>query len=255
MQLTVVGSGTTIPVRARGYAGLYAQAGAEHLLLDSGPGTLQRLAAIGVTYRDLDRIAYTHFHPDHCLDLVSILFAMRVSSMDATPRAKPLTVYGPPGLRALYEQLNAAYRGVLTPRSYELRLEEIGASGETTLELPGYRLQTRAMRHSIEAIGYRLEADGRSLAYSGDTDECEGIVALGRQADLLILECSMTDERQVEGHLTPSSCGRIAAAAGCRQLALTHFYPVFDGYDILGRVRRHYDGPVTLASDGLTFQL
>lgn len=249
MQLTVVGSGTAIPVRARGYAGLYVKAAREQLLLDSGPGTLQRLSVIGVTYRDLDRILYTHFHPDHCLDLVSILFAMRISPAEGPARTKPLTVYGPAGLRALYESLNAAYRGILAPRSYELHLEEID---ETTLELPGYRVTTRRMRHSIEAIGYRIEEGGRVCAYSGDTEECEGIVALGRSADALVLECSMTDERKVEGHLTPSACGRIAAQAGCRHLVLTHFYPVFEGYDILGRVRGCFDGPVTLAQDGLT---
>ena len=250
MQLTVIGSGTTIPVRSRGYAGLYVRAGGEHLLLDSGPGTLQRLSALGVTYRELDRLCYTHFHPDHCLDLVSILFAARVQDPQAPPRAKPLTVYGPAGLRALYEQLNAAYRGILTPRGYALRLEEID---ETTLDLPGCRVVTRRMRHAIEALGYRIEEGGRRIAYSGDTEECDGIVALGRDADLLVLECSMTDERRVEGHLTPSACGRIAAQARCRRLVLTHFYPVFDGYDIAARVRRHFQGPVTLAQDGMTF--
>ena len=252
MQVTVIGSGTAIPVRSRGYAGVYVRAGAEQLLLDSGPGTLQRLAAIGVTYRDLDRIGYTHFHPDHSLDLVSILFAMRVSDPQGDARTKPLTIYGPVGLRALYEALNAAYHGVIAPRSYELRLEEID---ETAIELPGYRLTTRRLRHSIEAIGYRVEAGGRSVAYSGDTDECDGIVALGREADLLLLECSMTDERKVDGHLTPSSCGRIAAQARCRRLMLTHFYPVFDGYDILGRVRQHFTGPASLAQDGITLTL
>ncbi len=250
MQITLIGTGTAIPVRSRGYAGLYVRAGEEQLLLDSGPGTLQRLAALGVTYRDLDRIGYTHVHPDHSLDLVSILFAMRVQDPQAPARTKPLTIYGPVGLRALYTQLNVAYRDMLTPRSYELRLEEID---ETALELPGYRLATRRMRHSIEAIGYRIEEGGRSFAYSGDTDECDGIVALGRESDLLILECSMTDERRVEGHLTPSACGRVAAGARCRRLALTHFYPVFDGYDIVARVRRQFQGPVVLGQDGLTF--
>ena len=256
MQLTIIGSGTAIPVRARGYAGLYARVGQEQVLLDSGPGTLQRLAAIGVTFRDLDRVCYTHCHPDHCLDLVSLLFAMRISPAEGqrqlAPRTKPLTIYGPPGLRALHAQLNAAYRGVLTPRSYALRIEEID---ETVLELPGYRLRTHRMRHSIEAVGYRLEAQGRVIAYSGDTEECDGVVALGRSADLLALECSTTDEHQVDGHLTPSACGRVAAQSGCRRLVLTHFYPVFDDYDVLGRVRRHFQGPVTLAEDGVTFEV
>ena len=62
----------------------------------------------------------------------------------------------------------------------------------------------------------------------------------------------MTDGRKVSGHLTPSECGRIAAAAGCDHLVLTHFYPVFKGYDIRRRVRRFYRGPLTLAKDFTT---
>ena len=80
-------------------------------------------------------------------------------------------------------------------------------------------------------------------------DGLRGIVELGRGAELLILECSMPDERKVAGHLTPSECGRIAQEAGCRHLVLTHFYPVFQGYDIRRRVRRFYRGRLTLARD------
>ena len=90
---------------------------------------------------------------------------------------------------------------------------------------------------------------GTVLAYSGDTDAGEGIVRLGAGADTLILECSVTDERKVAGHLTPTECGQIAAASGCRRLVLTHFYPVFHGYDIRRRVRRAFRGPLTLARD------
>ena len=99
------------------------------------------------------------------------------------------------------------------------------------------------------AIGYRLTSKGKSVAYSGDTDMCENIVKLGRDADLLILECSVPDERKVEGHLTPTECSQIAAAANCRHLVLTHFYPVFQGYDLRRRIRRSFRGRLTLARD------
>jgi ribonuclease BN (tRNA processing enzyme) len=66
---------------------------------------------------------------------------------------------------------------------------------------------------------------------------------------VLILECSMPDERKVSGHLTPSECGRIAAEAGCRHLVLTHFYPVVRNGAIRARVRRAFAGRLTLARD------
>jgi len=248
MRVVILGSGTGVPdLRTpRGYASIYVRLGGEHLLLDAGPGTLKQLARLGVTYLDLDRIFLTHFHPDHCLDLVSILFAMRIPQ---PARTKPLVIYGPRGLRRLYRRLNTAFQGWIEPRTYRLTLRELPRR-PSGLRLAGYTVRTKTMHHAEgRALGYRLEEGGRCCVYSGDTDVCRGIITLGRRADLLILECSMTDERKVEGHLTPTECGRIAAQAGCRHLLLTHFYPVFLGYNIRSRVRRAFRGRLTLARD------
>lgn len=244
MKVTILGAGTAIPAARHSPAGIYVGVGGEHLLFDAGPGTAQRLHAIGVSIFQLDRIFLTHFHLDHCLDLASILFALRIPPPG---RAKPLTIYGPRGLKRLYHGLNKAVQGWLEPNGYPLRIEELG---ETTRRLKGYTVTTRRMHHyDTGALGYRVEGEGKRLAYSGDTETCRAIVELGRDAHLLILECSVTDERKMKGHLTPTECGRIAAEAGCRHLALTHFYPVFDGYDIRGRVRRAFRGRLTIARD------
>lgn len=243
MRITILGAGTAIPADRHSPAGLYVRTGREHLLFDAGPGTAQRLQAIGVSIFELDRIFLTHYHLDHCLDLASILFALRIP--DST-RIKPLTVYGPRGLKILYRQLNRAFHGWLTPRGYALILNEIG---ETRLQFGGATIRTRRMNHSAPALGYRLQARGKSLVYSGDTDYCRAIVDLGRRAEVLILECAVPDERKVAGHLTPTACGRIADEAGCRHLVLTHFYPVFAGYDIRARVRAQFRGRLTLAQD------
>lgn len=260
MKVVILGSGTGVPVKERGYAGLYVRVGGEHVLLDAGPGTLKQLVRLGVTYLDLDRIFLTHFHPDHCLDLVSILFAMRiprparpVGRMSYGARTKPLVIYGPRGLRQLYRRLNTAFHGWIAPRTYRLTFKEL--RGGAALRLSGWTVRTAPMRHSSGALGYRLEHRGKAMAYSGDTDVCEGIVRLGRGADLLVLECSMTDERKVAGHLTPTECGRIAAQAACHHLVLTHFYPVFQRYDIPGRVRRAFRGKVSLARDLAKFSI
>ncbi len=246
MRVTILGAGTAIPQHWHSPAGIYVQVAGEHLLLDAGPGTLQRLAAAGAPWARLHRIFLSHFHLDHCLDLASILFALRIPDMK---RRAPLTVYGPPGLRRLYRDLNTAFHGWLTPRGFRLVLREVW---QDELRLPGYRVSVRPVRHvATPAVGYRLTAAGKSLAYSGDTDVCPSLLDLGRIADLLILECSTPDARKVAGHLTPGDCGRLAAAASCRRLVLTHFYPVFAGVDIRAAVRRHFRGPLTLARDFL----
>lgn len=243
MRLIVLGAGTAVPAAGYSPAGLYVHIGGEHILLDAGAGSLQRLQRMGISCFQLDRVFLTHFHVDHCLDFVSLLFALRIPQL---ARKRPLVIYGPRGLKRLYRQLNTAFYGWLQPQSYRLTLVELD---ETTLRLGRYTVKTRQMHHSTEALGYRLESAGKSFAYSGDTDVCDGIVELGHQADCLILECSVPDERKVVGHLTPSECGRLAARAGCRHLILTHFYPLFQRYDIRGRVRRAFQGRLTFARD------
>jgi ribonuclease BN (tRNA processing enzyme) len=253
----------------------------EHVLFDAGPGTVQRLHAAGVSPFAIDRIFLTHFHLDHCLDMASLLFALRIPQpFDSPPkdrgksrrippsgqqrkndglahaappaRTKPLTIYGPRGLKRLVRHLNTAFHGWLAPRTYRLTLRELG---QTRVRCPGYTVTAKRMTHSTPALGYRIDAQGTSIAYSGDTDVCPSIVELGRNADLLILECSHPDEQKVAGHLTPTDCGRIAAHAHCRHLVLTHFYPVFRGVNIRRCVRSAFSGRLTLARDLLTLPL
>lgn len=249
MQVIVLGAGTSIPAKGYSPAGLYVRVGREHLLIDLGPGTLQRLHMAGGYWQDVDRVFLTHFHVDHCLDLVTFLFAYRIPEPE---RRKPLTVYGPRGLARFYKQLNRVFHRWLEPKTYRLSLIELD---ETTIRIPSGLVRTKRMNHSTVALGYRVESRGKSLVYSGDTDTCESIVRLAQDTNVLILECSMPDSRKVPGHLTPTECGQIAARAHCRKLVLTHFYPVFAPGQIQRCVRRSYRGPLLLTRDFASFRV
>ncbi|MEE9583929.1 MAG: ribonuclease Z [Candidatus Brocadiales bacterium] len=243
-RVTVIGSGTGVPSLSRGYPSILIRAEGEIMLLDTGPCTLARLLLQGVTYVDIDRVFYTHLHPDHSAGMTSMLFAMR----NAEPkRTKPLRVFGPPGLKEFYGGLNQLYGNALTPKSYELNLAELSEE-ETAFD--GWKVRTSPMAHMVPTIGYRLEfSTGEVLAYSGDTDYCENIVNLAKGADVLVLECSFPEDLRVEGHLVPSLCARVARESGCRRLVLNHFYPQWEGRDILEECGRFYDGEIILAED------
>ncbi len=107
MKVIVLGSGTGCPSKERGSAGIYVEIGGRHLLFDAGPGSLRQLVRLGVSHLQLDRVYLTHFHPDHCLDVFAILFAMR---HPYPPRTSPLLLAGPPGLKRLYASVNRAFR-------------------------------------------------------------------------------------------------------------------------------------------------
>jgi len=121
-----------------------------------------------------------------------------------------------------------------------------------TLSYPHFKLFFAHAKHSPESLAYRLEdLQGRSMVYSGDTGFSEEVIELARGTDLLILECSFPDRLELDGHLTPSSAGRMASLAGAKRLILTHFYPECLGTDIAAQCRKTYGGELILARDML----
>jgi ribonuclease BN (tRNA processing enzyme) len=113
----------------------------------------------------------------------------------------------------------------------------------------------------MHSIGFRIESSGgKTLAYSGDTDYCEGILRLARKVNTLILECSFPDEQKVEGHLTPRLCAQIANKSQCERLLLSHFYPVCDSVIkdnkyLLEELKNIYHGEVIFAEDFSKFTI
>ena len=113
-----------------------------------------------------------------------------------------------------------------------------------------FTVDTFPMAHIESSIGYRITArDGTSIAYTGDTGLCENAVKLALGADLFICEAALPDAMEVEGHLTPSLAGKIAAEAEVKHLVLTHFYPECETVDLEAECRMAYRGPLTLAQD------
>lgn len=67
---------------------------------------------------------------------------------------------------------------------------------------------------------------GRTVVYSGDTRPCESILEASRDADLLIHDCSFSDEMmdwaEESRHSTAGEVAALAKKAGVRRLILTH---------------------------------
>ena len=246
MQLYVLGSGTCIPTVERGPSGLALVVDSHLIFFDGGGGSLRQMVKLGLDYRQVDFLCLTHFHPDHVSDFVPFLFAMNYT-VDFR-RSLPLRVIGPQGLRTFFEQLRGIFGHWIEAQTYPLFFDEVE---ESCMKFPGFHVETLPMVHSDSSIGFRVEAESKAIVYSGDTDYCVNIVRLGGNADLLILECSFPDERKTKGHLTPSLAGRIAREASCRKLLLTHFYPVFQGHDILKESQKEFSGEILLAEDGM----
>lgn len=251
--VTVLGSGTGVPSSRRAPPGLLLQIEGEGpVLIDPGPGSLARTAAGGVPVTALDRVLLTHHHPDHTLDLISLLFARHNPWLK--PRLKKLTVVGPRGTRALYEGMKALYGTWVQAGEEELEIVEVEV-GPLPREA---RIQGAAHKtdHTEHSLGYRLELPAGTVALSGDTGPCEALVDLGRKADLYFLECAVPDRfGDVKGHMTPSTAGRIAAQAEPVKLVLYHLYPPVEAGEALESVRAIFPGEAVIAEDGAVFDL
>ena len=243
----ILGSGTGLPNPKRAVPGYLLKIENMNILIDSGAGTLHRLVRCGVTYHDIDYILYSHLHPDHTLDLVSVLFASRNPE---NAREKDLAVIGPEGLEGFYDKLLSLYGATIAPESYMVRLREI-TDGEIDLDM--CKVRAKRVEHTERSIGFRIElANGTSFAYSGDTGYCDNIVSLAKNVDLLLLECSGPNGfKATKGHLTPSAAGRIASEAGCKRLVLSHFYPVCDRHPIQRQTKEHFNGKTIIAKDNM----
>ena len=250
MEITILGSGTAVPDKERGSPGIAVRSDETLLLMDLGAGTLQRAARFGVDVNRVDGVLLSHLHPDHTGDLVPLLFAFRNPEW---PREGALSLFGPTGLLEFLRDLEATYGSWVAADGYR-REETVLLSGSSSLK--DVLVSACPVRHGPAAIAYEIkDASGKRLVYSGDTEYCDELATFSKDADLLVLECSFPEGEERPGHLTPSEAGRIAGRARCRRLLLTHFYPACRGQDLLTPCRRHYDGPITLAEDGLVIQL
>lgn len=249
MKLTILGSGTGVPREDRGSPAYLLTFAKSKALVDSGPGALRQLVKTGVSVNDVTHIFYTHCHPDHTLDFGAFLFAAKnLGSI----RHNNLVVVGPKGFLEFHEKWKNLYSTWIQPDTYKLEILEM-LNSEKSFE--DFTVQSKEMVHIYFSVGYRFSENGKSLVLSGDTDYHEGIVELGRSADILLLECSLPDDMRWPGHLTPALCGRIAREAGPKKLVLSHFYPACDKTDVKTAVSKEWDGEIVLATDFMEFSV
>ncbi len=252
LELTVLGAGAALPAVGRGPA-CYALCGgglAGVTLMDCGPGSIRSLADHGIDLLDLRRVLVSHFHTDHVLDLFHLAFARRSPFLD---RELPeLELIGSVGLDALLHGRRPPLDS--WDRDGAHRVTEVEPQQAGRLARPDGTFRWRGMRHSTEAVAWRVEApSGATVVYSGDTGESPGLarlVAEGGGADLLVCECALAEGDEPDMHMTGAAAGRAARDGGARSLLLSHFYPHCDPEAARAAAATVFDGPVLVAVDG-----
>lgn len=214
------------------------------LLLDCGATLLSALKRHNISSEDIDIVAISHLHGDHFGGLPFLL----LDAVYRTRRTRPLTIYGPPGTAERVPALFAAfYRDVGTrPLPFSVRYIELLPGHEA--HFPGGTLQAFRVPHQERevSLGYRVELNGRTIVYSGDTGWTEALLEFSAGSDLFICECSFFSTR-VDSHLDYFRLREHAHRLTTRRLVLTHL-----GDEVLGR---REEVELELAFDGLRIVL
>ncbi len=250
MKLTILGSGTCVPSLTRSSCSFVIETNDKGLLFDIGAGTIRRLLESDITINKITHIFLSHLHPDHTGELISFLFSSKYPKL--LRKNNPLTIIAGKGFKKFFDGLRNVYGNWIEFDPGLLSIVEMNIKTEDQLSFNDITIKTAPVKHTEESIAYRIEKNGKSITYSGDTDTCESLVKLATGTDIFICESAMPDDLKMSNHLSPSSAGRMAKKAGVKKMVLTHFYPECDKTDIAKECRRTYDGELVLAEDLMT---
>ncbi len=221
MRLTVLGRSPARPNPGEACAGYLIEGGGSRLLFDIGPGVVAQLLRRHHP-DELDAVIISHMHADHMLDLVTLRYVYPWRRLSADER---LRVVLPPGSA---DQLLDLAKGVGGAKHFEDAFQLSEHDGILPFRFGSLTVTPRETQHYIPCWGFRVEADGRRLAYTADTAPCSGLTDLADDADLLLSEAtlrSLDEDAQPpepRGHLTPAEAGAVARDGGARRLVLTH---------------------------------
>lgn len=259
MELTVLGCSGSGPGPDSPSSGYLVRIGDRTLALDLGNGVL------GAMHReldpfDLDGLFLSHLHPDHCSDVSSLVVYRRYHPAPPyPPTSRRLPVYGPAETagRLVAQYGTCAYERDIEDLTDVLDIRSVGDGDR--IDFAGAVLRTRRVVHPCESYAIRVEHEGASLVYSGDTAASPALIELSRGADVMLCEATWphrgpNGELPPPGvHLSGTEAGEHAAAAGVGRLLITHVAVWHDAAMLLAEAKAAFDGPVELVTAGARY--
>jgi ribonuclease Z len=180
MKVTFLGTGAAFPDPDRGQSAiLLTLSNGRHFLFDCGMGATRQMVRANVNPADVPVICFSHLHYDHLCDFPAFIINGWMFN-----RAEAPIVIGPKGLKTFVSHLfeGGAFQADIQARSlYPSRQKNIVAIRPDVREIsPGpvyadddIRIMCDHVdhipRHVSECFGFRIEAEGKVIAYSGDT--------------------------------------------------------------------------------------
>lgn len=290
MRVTLLGTGTPIPMLERRGPATLVEAGTARVLVDAGSGVVHRLLEAGQPTRlpagsppALTHIFLTHLHSDHIMGLPDLLWTGWIMDWWQEPPG----IFGPPGTAEMIRRLVHTFdydigvrnsldrigRPWVTPTVHEF--DENGVSETSDFRAMPFRVDHNPVD---QAFGIRIDSEDGAVAFSGDTRPLESLALASQGVDLLLHEVydaelaigqlKAVSERFgtespqfraragiISYHTRSDALGPIAALADAPHLVLNHVIGPPDTSGMERDIRQHYGGNVTVGADLQSFVL
>jgi ribonuclease BN (tRNA processing enzyme) len=244
MQLQFVGCGDALGSGGRFNTCFHVEGERANFLIDCGASSLVALKRFGIARENIDVILITHFHGDHFAGLPFFLLDAQF-----TRRTRPLTIAGPEGIEMRLAQAMEALFENSSKTRQKFDLSVVALQPEQTKDFGTFKVTPFPVVHGESGgpfLAYRIEAEGRTIAYSADTEWTDALIPAARDADLFICEAYYYD-RIVKNHLSLSTLEQHLSLIAPKKLVLTHMSD-----EMLARIGSL---PHTAASDGMVVEL
>jgi ribonuclease BN (tRNA processing enzyme) len=244
MQLQFVGCGDALGSGGRANTCFHLTGRNINLLIDCGASSLPALKRLGIAREDIDLILITHFHGDHFGGLPFVLLDAQF-----TRRARPLVIAGPRGIETRLKQSMEVMFEHSSRTQPRFELSVVALEPEQVSNFGAVSVTPYSVVHGESGgpfLAYRIEAEGRIITYSADTEWTETLIPAARNADLFIVEAYYYD-KIVRNHLSLKTLESHLGAISAKRLVLTHMSD-----DMLGRLDKL---PYSAAHDGMIVEL
>ncbi len=284
-EMRVIACGTGMPTTRMAQAAacfLVELGNGDKFLFDIGSGSAERISALQIPYDYLDKVFIGHLHGDHFGDIAHLFIGGGLMG-----RARTLRIWGPSGpvpelgtkyainkMEEMYNWDLAGRAGNVDMRGYKIEVNEFDYKGvnQVVYKDNGVTIRSFPAIHAIDgAVSYTLEWNGLKFVFSSDTYPNKWFVEHGKNADLVVHECFIAVPDLVKKmgfspesallvgtqvHTAPEAFGKVMSAVKPRMAVAYHFFKDYDTTAAVNdRIRKTYDGPLSLAEDFMVWNV
>ena len=284
-EMRVVACGTGMPTTRAAQAAacfLVELGNGDKFLFDIGSGSAERISSLQIPYDYLDKVFIGHLHADHFGALGELFIGGGLMG-----RHVPLRIWGPSGqvpelgtkyaiqkLVEMYTWDLAGRAGNSDVRGYVTDVTEFDYRGvnQVIYQDNGVTIRSWPAIHCLDgSVSFSLEWNGLKFVFGSDTYPNKWFMEYAKDADLAIHECFIAVPDLVEKmkftpesallvgtqiHTAPEAFGKVMSELKPRMAVAYHFFKDVDTTaGVNDRIRKTYDGPLSLAEDFMVWNV